>query len=59
MERLHQAEEAIEAAEECMEQEREQRKALSKELKGKNMELRDIIMAEKKTLKEKVQSELE
>jgi hypothetical protein len=54
MERLHQAEEAIEAAEECMAQEREQRKALSKELKGKNMELRDIIMAEKKTLKEKV-----
>ena len=59
MERLDQAEQAIAAAEECMVHEREQRKKLSHELKVKNEELREIVNAEKKTLKEKVHSELE
>ena len=59
MERLQEAETAISACEEVISHERQNRKAISKELKARNQELRDIVNAEKKKLQDKVHEELE
>ena len=59
VERLSQAEQAIEAAEQCIEAERNSRKKVSKDIKAKNFELREIVNKEKKTLQDKVHQELE
>ena len=59
MERLESAEHAIVAAEEVISHERNNRKAISKELKLKNSELRALVEKEKKQLREKVHDELE
>jgi chromosome segregation ATPase len=59
MERLEKAQDAITVAEEVIEHERQNRKAMSKELKQKNAELREIVEKEKKSLSDKVHEELE
>ena len=59
VERLSQAEQAIVAAEQCIEGERSNRKKVSKDIKAKNFELREIVNKEKKTLQDKVHQELE
>lgn len=59
MERLEQAEQAIEQAEAVIEHERQYRKQMSKELKLKNSELRELVNKEKKKLQDKVHEELE
>jgi hypothetical protein len=59
MERLNQAEIAIGACEEVISHERVSRKEISKELKAKNLELREIVNKEKRRLQDKVHDELE
>lgn len=54
MERLEQAENAIEAAEEVITHERQNRKTMSQELKKKNSELRALVEKEKRALKDRV-----
>lgn len=59
MERIEQAEQAIGIAEEVITHERENRKQISKELKAKNTELRELVEKEKRQLRDKVHDELE
>jgi len=59
MERLEKAQDAITVAEEVIEHERQNRKAMSKELKQKNMDLREIVDKEKRSLQTRVHEELE
>ena len=59
MDRLQHAETAISACEEVISHERQNRKQISKELKAKNQELRELVDAEKKKLRDKVHEELE
>lgn len=59
MERLEKAQDAITVAEEVIEQERKNRKAMSKELKEKNSELRTLVDKEKRSLQTRVHEELE
>jgi hypothetical protein len=59
MSRLEYAEDAIVACEEVISHERLNRKTMSKELKQKNSELRELVNKEKKKLQDKVHDELE
>lgn len=59
MARLEYAEDAIVACEEVISHERLNRKTMSKELKQKNAELREIVNKEKRKLQDKVHDELE
>jgi hypothetical protein len=59
MERLEKAQDAITVAEEVIVHERENRKAMSKDLKQKNNELRELIEKEKRSLQTRVHEELE
>ena len=57
--RLESAEEAISTCEEIIEHERTNRKEMSQDLKERNATLKALIEKEKKSLSDKVNSELE
>ena len=57
--RLESAEEAISTCEEIIEHERANRKEMSQDLKERNATLKALIEKEKKSLSDKVNSELE
>ena len=59
MERLESAEQAVIACEEVITHERQNRKTISKELKARNAELRELVNKEKRKLQDKVHDELE
>jgi hypothetical protein len=59
MVRLEKAQDAITVAEDVIEHERLNRKAMSKELKQKNQDLRAIVDKEKRSLQAKVHEEME
>ena len=56
---MTEAEHAIAACEEVISHERRNRKEISKDLKEKNNELREIVNKEKRKLQDKVHEELE
>ena len=59
MARLEYAEDAIVACEQVITHERLNRKTMSKELKNRNAELRELVNKEKRKLQDKVHDELE
>jgi len=58
-ERLNLAEDSIKEAVDCINNERRRRIELSEELKKKTDDLRDLVEGEKKTLQDKVHTEIE
>ena len=59
MKRLEAAELSIKTSEEVIENEREKRKNTSKQLKTEIKDLNDLVMKEKKSLSDKVSTELD
>lgn len=58
-ERLSTAEDAIKESVDCINNERRRRKDVAKELNERNQELKELVEGEKRTLQDKVHTEIE
>lgn len=58
LKRLQAAEEAISQSEIIIRRERDYRKTINRDLKGKNKDLRDLVESERASLSEKIQNQM-